>query len=131
QRLVVTVADDSAPLVVEELGSQPLQVGGRRLSEGALLSLLDSLGALEPLAAVSVSGVRPFHGLTPPLFEVEAELVPDVDDAARQAGIRFAVGAADTFRGTSIHYARRLEPAWRDVVFVIPSMRVREVIERL
>jgi hypothetical protein len=96
----------------------------------------DALADLRAEGAIAVGQPEKQHGLTAPKLELTVDLAPQGGAAARDAGssappaargrVRIAIGAGDTFKGTSVYYARRDGVA---ATYAIAQSRVRPLLD--
>lgn len=104
-----TFAFESGALVAKE-GASPRD--GERIRE--------ALGGLRAEAALHLGPARPAEGLTKPRLAIAVKGKPGKPD------LRLLIGAADSYRGTAIFYARRDDLA---ATFVLPAARVRPLLD--
>jgi hypothetical protein len=101
----VTLTTDARTVVLEKRGDDFVETDpGAPLSADATHRLVDTLTALRAEAAVSVGPARREEGLEKPLLTVRVDNEPGHPEKPRF--FVFSVGAGDSWRGISIHYAR-------------------------
>jgi hypothetical protein len=111
-------------VVLERLGDQFIQAGGSELAPAAIQRIVDALSVMRAEAAIATGSARPEHGLGAPLLTVRAQREPGTGGSV--AEISWSVGAGDTWRGVSVHYARARGV---DAVFVLPRSQVRQILD--
>lgn len=102
-RITFETADRT--VVLQKRGEDFVQTGpGVPLSVDAVRKLTDTLAALRVEAAIGVGQPGPEQGLDHPVLTVRVEREPG--HAAPSKATIWRVGAGDSWRGVSIHYAR-------------------------
>jgi hypothetical protein len=92
------------------------------LSSEKVHRVIELLETLRPEAAVQLGTHQPEHGLEQPLLRVQ------VDSGTRDASRRFRIGAGDSWRGLSVHYARADQI---DATYALPRGQVQALLELL
>lgn len=120
-----TIADDAGKrLVIEQVGGA-FRVAGAASDAAATAraaAVRDALGDLVAEGAVSVGPPEKAQGLDRPRLTI------DVERAGGAAPLRIAIGAADAFRGTAIHYARRDGVA---ATYALAQAKIQPLLEAL
>lgn len=124
----VTLTPDRGPpaVVTPAPGGWRLEGSGDDAASAALAAgVRDVLGDLMAEEAVSLGAAQPDQGLARPRLRVSVELAPAAGEAP-PAPIRFALGAGDTLRATSVVYARR---DGVDATYAVALSKLRPLLE--
>jgi hypothetical protein len=100
--------------------------GNAELAEAKVQRILDALGAMRPEAAIELGPAKAEYGFDKPELTVRIEREPG--PAERSKPLVYRIGAGDSWRKLSIHYAR-IEGI--DATFVITRNKVRELLDGL
>ncbi len=101
----VTLELPDRAVVLERRGEEFVEASaGEPLSADAIHKIVDTLSALRAEAAVDIGPARPEQGLERPILTVRIQR--EAGHAERPPATVFHVGAGDSWRGISIHYAR-------------------------
>ena len=123
----ITLRTKERTLVLERRGDEFLQTdGGEPLPEDAIRRILDTLASLRAEAAVAIGQPRPEEGMDRPLLTVRIEREPGHPEKPQVTA--FSIGAGDSWRGISIHYAR-IEGA--QATYALARSSVRTLLDSL
>jgi hypothetical protein len=101
----VTLEAEGRAVVLERRGDEFVETDpGEPLSQDAIRKIVDTLAALRAEAAVGVGPALPGQGFERPVLTVHIER--EAGQPGRPQVAVFRVGAGDSWRGISIHYAR-------------------------
>ncbi|HEX4334818.1 MAG TPA: DUF4340 domain-containing protein [Polyangiaceae bacterium] len=101
----VTVLAKDRGAVFERRGDEFVQTdSGEPLSNEAIRKIIDTLSSLSAEAAVDVGPARKEQGFDRPELTVKIEREPGHPE--KPPSTTFSVGAGDSWRGISVHYAR-------------------------
>jgi hypothetical protein len=101
----ITLSTRERSVVLERRGDEFVQTDtGEPLSADRMRKILDTLAALRAEAAVDVGPPRPEQGFERPALTVRIEL--EAGHPEHPPVTTFRIGAGDSWRGISIHYAR-------------------------
>lgn len=100
----VTLTTPEKTVVLEKRGDEFVQTdAGDPLSPESVQKIVETLGAMRAEATIDLGPARPEQGMARPILTVRLE---------RESGVQgdrvrvYHVGAGDSYRGISIHYAR-------------------------
>ena len=106
-------------------GDRFLQFGeGARLEGDAISTVVGALKVMLTEAAAHLGPARPIEGLAQPSLVVRVERVQARGERSKPVVLRF--GAGDSWRDTSIFYARR---DGIDVTFVVARSRLQRILD--
>ena len=122
----VTLETHERKVVLEKRGDEFIETDdGEPLSGDAIQKIVDTLSSLRAEAAIAIGAPKPDYGLDRPVLTVRIDKTPGIAGAKNKV---FEVGAGDSWRGLSIHYAR-VEGA--EATYVIARSAVNAVLELL
>jgi hypothetical protein len=108
-------------LVLERVGDDFMAVGAE-LPAVRVQQIVETLSTLRAHAAVSLGPVSAAEGLTAPLLSVRVDYLDD------RKPTRWRVGAGDSWRATSVHYAR---VDGIEATYVLPRADVKRLLDAL
>lgn len=123
---VIELVSADRRVELERLGDTFIQNEGEQLGPGAVQRVVDTLSTLRAEAAIAVGPPRPQHGLGSPILAVRTKREAGL--AGSGAPQSWEIGAGDTWRGVSVHYARA---AGVDAVYVITRSQVQTLLDAL
>jgi len=100
--------------------------GSPELGEAQIQRILEALGSMRPEAAIEVGPPKAEYGFAKPQLLVRIEREPGLGE--RSKPLTYRIGAGDSWRRLSVHYAR-IEGL--DATFVITRNKVRELLDDL
>lgn len=101
----ITLRTHDRGAVLERRGDEFVQTDpGEPLSPDSVRKIVDTLSSLRAEAAVDIGPARPEQGLDHPLLTVRVEREPGHPEKPQVS--TFSIGAGDSWRGISVHYAR-------------------------
>jgi hypothetical protein len=124
--LKVSLEARGKTVVLERQGERFAQNGGNvQLTAARVQQVAEGLAQMRAEAALELGAAKPEYGFSDP------ELSVRIERQASEASERvtsYRIGAGDSFRGTSIYYARA---AGVDATYVIARNKVRQVLDAL
>jgi hypothetical protein len=122
----VTLTTPDKSVVFERRGDEFVQTDpGDQLSPESIQKIIETLAAMRAEAAIELGPSRPEHGLSHPILTVRFERESGVPGERTRI---YRIGAGDSYRGISIHYARA-EGA--DATFGLLRSSVRALLDAL
>lgn len=119
----ITLDTPDSSVTLDRHGGQFVQSSGsEQLSSAAIQRIVDALQVVRAQAAVHLGPPRPEEGLAEPLLRVSADRVPGHGTLPPRTAWR--IGAGDSWRGVSVHYARA---EGVDATYVVPRSLVQEI----
>jgi hypothetical protein len=101
----ITILGKDRGAVFERRGDEFVQTdSGEPLSADAIRKIIDTLSSLSTEAAVDVGPARPEQGFDRSVLTVRIEREPGHPEKPQST--TFSIGAGDSWRGISVHYAR-------------------------
>jgi hypothetical protein len=101
----VTILGKDRGAVFERRGDEFVQTDvSEPLSADAIRKIVDTLSSLSAEAAVDIGPARPEQGFDRPVLTVRIDREPGHPE--KPPSTTFSVGAGDSWRGISVHYAR-------------------------
>jgi hypothetical protein len=123
----ITLETRDRTVTLARRGDEFVQVDvGEALSPDAIRKIVDTLAALRAEAAVDIGPPRPEQGFDRAILSVRVEL--EAGHPGRAPLTVFRIGAGDSWRGISIHYAR-VDGA--QVTYAIARSAVRALLDNL
>jgi hypothetical protein len=125
RRISITAEKTKVELVRQGNRLIPAE-GGQELGEAQVQRIVDALGAMRPEAAIEIGPPKAEYGFTKPELLVRIEREPGLGE--RSKPLTYRIGAGDSWRRLSVHYAR-IEGL--DATFVITRNKIRELLDGL
>jgi hypothetical protein len=123
----ITITAEKTQFELLRQGNQLLAAdSGTPRTEAQIQRVLEALGAMRPEAAIELGPPKPEYGLAKPLLTVRVEREPGLGE--RSKPLFYRIGAGDSWRKLSVHYAR-IEGI--DATFVITRNKVRQLLDSL
>ena len=123
----ISITAEKTKVELTKQGNRLVAASGTpELGEAQVQRILDALGAMRPEAAIEVGPAKPEYGFAKPELIVRIEREPGLGE--RSKPLVYRIGAGDSWRRLSIHYAR-IEGF--DATFVITRNKVRELLDGL
>ena len=114
----------SADVRLERLGASFEQRSGHpTLSPGAIRTVIEAIEQLRAEAATQIGPAPPEAGLSTPVLRIRLERV-----SGELGPAELVIGAGDSWRGMSVHYARVSGVA---ATYVVARSLVREILDQL
>ncbi len=122
----IAISAGNTKLELVKQGNRLVASGGATLSEAAIQRIVDALGAMRPEAAIEIGPAKAEYGFGKPELLVRVEHEPGQSD--RSKPLVYRIGAGDSWRKLSVHYARA---EGIDATFVITRSKVRDLLDAL